>query len=309
MKRRVMEPFRAPRSVGKAMKRHVIKETQPNEVSPAKAKGVGKVVSAKASSEPRRSPRRTGKQDTEDVYPQPVLQTVHHKESDSEEPTEFGLVWERFVIEERGDKPGGDPNERLEVTTRSTDTVGVRVSNAEDKAPAPLFGSEPLSPCLSEYESEGFLSRRRAISKLAKAKKGHFERAKTVKEDSSESSDDDVPVATLLQRKVREFSDCEDDNLPIAAAVVASKLNALAEVSAGSSSPLGEKCIGIEVARDFGPPHGVCEGKIVSVDVKRRRPLYHVLYGDGDEEDYDEGELQYARELFVAHKLVVCCTP
>jgi hypothetical protein len=25
------------------------------------------------------------------------------------------------------------------------------------------------------------------------------------------------------------------------------------------------------------------------------------MYDDGDEEDYDEGELQYARELFVAH--------
>ena len=56
MKRRVMEPFRAPRSVGQAMKRQVIKETQPKEVSPAKAKGVGKTVSAKASSERRRSP-------------------------------------------------------------------------------------------------------------------------------------------------------------------------------------------------------------------------------------------------------------
>jgi hypothetical protein len=40
---------------------------------------------------------------------------------------------------------------------------------------------------------------------------------------------------------------------------------------------------------------------IVKVDVHRRRPLYHVVYGDGDEEDYDEGEFQYARELFDAH--------
>ncbi len=51
-----------------------------------------------------------------------------------------------------------------------------------------------------------------------------------------------------------------------------------------------------------GGEHGVCVGTIVSVDVHRRRPLYHVLYDDGDEEDYDEQELRYAMELHEAHK-------
>jgi hypothetical protein len=40
----------------------------------------------------------------------------------------------------------------------------------------------------------------------------------------------------------------------------------------------------------------------VSVDSARRRPLYHVLYDDGDDEDYDEAELQYALEFHVAIK-------
>jgi hypothetical protein len=34
--------------------------------------------------------------------------------------------------------------------------------------------------------------------------------------------------------------------------------------------------------------------------VVTRRPLYHVVYCDGDEEDYDDAELQYTIDLFVA---------
>jgi hypothetical protein len=96
-------------------------------------------------------------------------------------------------------------------------------------------------------------------------------------------------------------SDDDNDDVPIASLVVSKNLDVLAEVSYTSSIATGEACVGVSVARDFGPPHGVCLGSIVKVDVHRRRPLYHVVYGDGDEEDYDEGEFQYARELFVAH--------
>jgi hypothetical protein len=67
--------------------------------------------------------------------------------------------------------------------------------------------------------------------------------------------------------------------------------------------PEGEACVGLEVARDFGGEHGVCFGIIVRVDMNRRRALYHVVYNDSDEEDYDSAELQYAREFCVAHRL------
>ncbi len=66
--------------------------------------------------------------------------------------------------------------------------------------------------------------------------------------------------------------------------------------------PQGEACIGILVAGDFGGEHGVCHGSIVSVDLNRRRHLYHVLYDDGDEEDYDDEELRSAMKLQEAHK-------
>ncbi len=59
-----MQPFRAPRSEAKEMIRQVIKESQAIDVNPAKAKGGGKTLSGKAST-PRRSPRKTGKQDIE----------------------------------------------------------------------------------------------------------------------------------------------------------------------------------------------------------------------------------------------------
>ncbi len=62
--RQVMQPFRAPRGGGKAMIRQVIKESQAIDENPVKAKGVVKGLSRKASTL-RRSPRKTGKQDTE----------------------------------------------------------------------------------------------------------------------------------------------------------------------------------------------------------------------------------------------------
>ncbi len=36
----------------------------------------------------------------EDEYPQQEVQSVQQDTADSEEPTEFGVVWERFVIKE-----------------------------------------------------------------------------------------------------------------------------------------------------------------------------------------------------------------
>ncbi len=237
----------------------------------------------------------------EDVYPQPVLESVHLQASDSDEPTEFGVVWERFVIQETDAMDGRDPTTRLQITTRSNDSVGISASNATSPITAPPIVMDQVSHCLSAFESDGFMSRRKAISKRAKAKMGIFKRAKAKMEASSDNSDDDLPVSSLLKRKLPSSSEDEDDDVPIASLVVSKNLDVLAEVSATTVVLTGEACIGVNSARDFGPPHGVCLGSIVRVDVHRRRPLYHVVYGDGDEEDYDEGELQYARELFVAH--------
>jgi hypothetical protein len=94
------------------------------------------------------------------------------------------------------------------------------------------------------------------MSKRKKAQLGIFNRAKKHKAAASDNSDDDVPVSTLLKRKVPALSDQEDDDLPIASLVTAKKLDVLANVSAVHVHPTGDACLGLTVARDFGPPYG-----------------------------------------------------
>jgi hypothetical protein len=61
--------------------------------------------------------------------------------------------------------------------------------------------------------------------------------------------------------------------------------------------------------RDFGGKHGICCGKIERVDLTTRRPLYNCVYTDGDKEDYDDGELQYAIDLHFAFKARLTIEP
>ena len=88
-----------------------------------------------------------------------------------------------------------------------------------------------------------------------------------------------------------------DNHLPI---VELQKLDVLAAMSSGSAKviyPKGKAAIGVWVSRDFGGDHGIASGQITKVDSTRRRPLYHVVYTDGNEEDYDDVKLQCAIEL------------
>ena len=185
-----------------AKKRQVIKESQAKEVSPAKVRGGKNALSAKTS-EPRRSPRRTSTQDKEvhsipcrkgiklmrerevnecaqhgevlrwstdsgeDEYPQ-----LQHEAVESEEPTEVGVVWERFVIRETQDMDGAHSRTGSIITTATNDTIAICDSIEESVLQAPPIGMEQPSPCLSEYESEGYLERRKSNSKQAQAKKG-----------------------------------------------------------------------------------------------------------------------------------------
>ncbi len=114
-------------------------------------------------------------------------------------------------------------------------------------------------------------------------------------------------VAAIAEQAsvIIEANKSGSEDVPMVELVHHEKLNVLAAVTAGAASivyPKGEAAIGVEIARDFGGAAGICCGKIVSVDVVTRRPFYHVVYSDGDEEDYDDAELQYAIDLFVAFK-------
>ncbi len=97
-------------------------------------------------------------------------------------------------------------------------------------------------------------------------------------------------------------SDVDEDDVPLVTLVNKATSNVVTVIPPVVAPPRGDACIGLHIARDFGGEHGVCKGTIVSVDLNRRRPLYHVLYDDGDEEDYDDQELSYAIELHEAHK-------
>jgi hypothetical protein len=184
--KRVMQPFRAPRSGGdktqervhrkdnsarfKEMERWMdknltgegvgVKASKGIETSPAKKRQVTKERQVK-DKEVHAIPYKKGikmmserevdecaehgevlrwsTDSGEDVYPQPVLESVHLQASDSEEPAEFGVVWERFVIQETDAMGGWDPTTRLEITTRSNDSVGISASNATSPVTAPLL--------------------------------------------------------------------------------------------------------------------------------------------------------------------------
>ena len=87
--------------------------------------------------------------------------------------------------------------------------------------------------------------------------------------NSSDSEGDDVPISETLL-KVKEI--CEE-------------------------VPKGEAAVGVGVARDFGKDLGIFKGKVVHVRKNRHRDIYHILYEDGDEEDFDVEEYEFAYEL------------
>jgi hypothetical protein len=60
---------------------------------------------------------------------------------------------------------------------------------------------------------------------------------------------------------------------------------------------LGESAVGGLVARDFGKGEGIHKGRIDSVKRVGGHFLYHVLYDDGDSEDFSEGEYVYALDF------------
>jgi hypothetical protein len=112
MKRHVMQPFRAPRH-------------QKGKASPT-----------------RQSPRQQGKQDKEvHAIPEQGQQNT----SESEEPTESGLVWEPVIIKETQYNENEELNENV---------IGAPVDRSlvvHDKQPAIL--STAASPSCSEFEA------------------------------------------------------------------------------------------------------------------------------------------------------------
>ena len=155
-----------------------VKASEGIETSPAKKRTV--IMDSQAI-EQRRSPRRTGNPDKEvhsipcrkgikmmserevnecaqhgevlrwstdsgeDEYPQ-----LQHEAVESEEPTEFGVVWERFVIRETQDMDGAHSRTGSVITTATNDAIAICDSIEESVLQAPPIGMEQPSPCLSD---------------------------------------------------------------------------------------------------------------------------------------------------------------
>ena len=105
---------------------------------------------------------------------------------------------------------------------------------------------------------------------------------------NSDSEEDSLPIAQTIQASKQ---DSDDDNLPIAQTIQTSK-----EDSSKHSDALGKK-----VAKHFGEL-GTFTGEVVRVeydseDEGHEVPFFVVQYDDGDHEDMTEEELAYACEL------------
>jgi hypothetical protein len=102
----------------------------------------------------------------------------------------------------------------------------------------------------------------------------------TEKQDVSDDSDDNVPMASLLGPKTligsltfQQIKDCKE-------------------------GPQGDKAVGVTVAKIFD---GVeFKGLVDSFRTERKRYIYHVTYTDGDEEELAQKELRDAYVLGLA---------
>jgi hypothetical protein len=187
---------------------------------------------------------------------------------------------------------------------------------------------------------------RKAQADLAKATLARDKRRLQTQSDSDDD-DDNVPFAALLQKvsdspkpirkkaakpswvyepvvsttspywdtlgvesvasTLQEVAD--DAHLTI---VEVQRLDVLAAMCSGAAKvlyPKGKAALGVWVSRDFGGDLGISSGQITKVDATKRRPLYHVVYTDGTEEDYNDGELKCAIDLHVAVKTGVYSKP
>ena len=99
-------------------------------------------------------------------------------------------------------------------------------------------------------------------------------------------------VSTVKESEAQKSDDDSDDDVPIARVVLQSKQNSLTrqQIADCKDGPLGEKALGVTVAKHFD---GVeYRGTVDSWRSARKRSYYHVTYTDGDEEELSQIELR-----------------
>jgi hypothetical protein len=115
----------------------------------------------------------------------------------------------------------------------------------------------------------------------------------------TESEDQDIPVQKLVAKETeqKDSSGESDDNVPVATLLQYKTATSLtsAQVQDIKEGPQGQKAVGVTVCKMF---EGVkFEGKVDSFRQVRQRFYYHIIYSDGDEEEMSQIELRDAYVL------------
>ncbi len=99
--------------------------------------------------------------------------------------------------------------------------------------------------------------------------------------------------------EVQRWSNDDGDEIPIT-----DLAKALKDTDTVDSIPEGQDAVGAGIARDFGKDLGVFKGKVMNVQAVRTmtRNIYHVVYEDGDSEDFDLDEYRYQSFLILRNR-------
>ena len=116
---------------------------------------------------------------------------------------------------------------------------------------------------------------------------------------SSDSEGDEVPIAQTIREKTKQ-SDIWVPTAQTRALLDAAQEKAIEKETLFpnvQTIPEGQDAVGVGIARDFGKDVGVFRGEVKDVRAQRKRYVYHVKYEDGDSEDFDLEEYQFAVEV------------
>ncbi len=224
-----------------------------------------------------------------------LITETEEQDSDSEEETQFGLVWKKMTEEQIK-----MAEEQIKMAEEQKKMVDEQKKMAEEQKKLADIATKATEKDTPKPKKT------RTIVLITETEETEMQ--------ASDNEEDNIPVsqifATELQRPTpiqyvgqpwkdksrsivlipeteeteRQASDNEDDNIPVSQILARKE-----EVTSGQSN------VGKTVMKQFEA--GLFCGQVVTAIKKRGRFLYHVLYEDGDEEDFNDQELQDALEL------------
>ncbi len=126
---------------------------------------------------------------------------------------------------------------------------------------------------------------------------------------SSDSEGDEVPISQTIGKDISQsdiwqpstktkalLAEAEKKAMAVAEKTAMVELDQALLVDV-QAIPDGQEAVGVAIARDFGKDLGVFRGEVKHVRGQRNRHVYYVQYEDGDSEDFDLQEYQFAFEV------------